>query len=292
MPKQQLTIKVDHPGLQTTVQDLGRPGYQAQGIPLSGALDRQAAMQANYLVGNSITEPVLEITLLGPKLTFEGAAQIAITGADLSASLDGKTIPLYQTLQVNAQSQLRFGKPQKGCRAYLAIGGKWQITPWLGSASMATQHPALLTPDSFLGKGKQLKIEVQDYIRPRQIPHTVHYDNQGITKIELLPGPDFDVISRRDLIHFFTQDYEITPDSNRMGYRLEPGIPGYNWPNENISSGIIPGTIQITNSGMPIILLADAQTVGGYPRIGNLTSEHLNTVAQLCPGDRLRFVLK
>ena len=292
MDNRQISIKVDHAGLQTTIQDMGRSGYQAEGIPVGGALDQQAALQANYLVGNSLTAPVLEITLLGPKLLFEEDTQIAITGADLSARLDGAPAPMDQTIFVQANSILRFGKPKKGCRAYLAIGGAWQVTDWLGSASQATQHADKLTPDSLLKKGQRLTLTVSTSIQPRQISPSNHYHNEGITSIETLPGPDFESFERKHIAHFFAQSYTITPSSNRMGYRLSPNIPSFTSSSERISSGIVPGTIQITNNGQPIVLLADAQTVGGYPRIANLTSESLNIIAQLRPGNQLRFILK
>lgn len=285
-----LIIRVDQPGLQSTIQDLGRPGYQAMGIPLGGALDRRSAIQANYLVGNVLSEPLIEITLLGPKLIFEKEAQIALTGANLSAKLDDDILPMYQTVVVQPGAILRFGKPQKGCRAYLAVGGQWQIKTWLESASLATQQAELLTPDSLIKKGQQLRVKIQQFIKPRMLrPEPL--PESGVC-LDLLPGPEFELFSRRDVAHFFAQSYQITPSSNRMGYRLSPSIPDFSWPKENISSGIVPGTIQITNEGQAISLLADAQTVGGYPRIANLTNGSINKIAQLRPGDHLRFKLK
>lgn len=287
-----ITIHIAQAGLQTTIQDLGRPGYQAQGVPLSGALDRRSAIQANYLVGNALNEPLLEITLLGPKLNFEQGAQIALTGADLSATLEGQAIPTYQTIAVPAGTTLGFGKPQNGCRAYLAIGGQWKVKKWLGSASAATQQPELLTPDSILQKNSLFKVDVQQFIKPRMLQPEPLPIQDGHYILNVLPGPEFELFSRKTIASFFAQSYTITPNSNRMGYRLAPVIPGYFWPQENISSGIVPGTIQITNSGQPIVLLADAQTIGGYPRIATLSHDSLRHLAQLRPAERLRFQWK
>jgi len=285
-----ILIYVDQAGLQTTLQDLGRPGYQAQGIPLGGALDRRSAIQANYLVGNALTEPVLEITLLGPKLIFEQGAQIALTGADLSAELNGQPLPTYQTVAIQAGDILRFGKPRKGCRAYLAVGGAWIVQNWLGSASLATQQVKLLTPDSLLQKGQRIEIKFQQFIKPRMLrPDPLPKEEPTL---KLLPGPEFELFPNTYIAHFFAQSYTVSPSSNRMGYRLEPTIPDYSWPQENISSGIVPGTIQITNQGQAIVLMADAQTVGGYPRLANLSNDSLHHMAQLRPGDNLRFQLK
>lgn len=287
-----INIHVQQAGLHSTIQDLGRPGYQAQGIPIGGALDRHAAIQANYLVGNALHEPVLEITLLGPVLHFEQACQIAITGADLSPSVDGQPVSPYQTISLQAGASLRFGKAQSGCRTYLAIRGQWLTQKWLGSASRATQHPSLLTPDSLLQKNHLLRILSLPAIPTRLLPPRALPERQQTELLNVLPGPEFEHFERKDIAHFFAQSYTVTPQSNRMGYRLEPAVPDFVWPRENISSGIVPGTIQITNSGQAIVLLADAQTVGGYPRIANLDNDSLDQIAQLCPGEQLRFRLK
>lgn len=289
---QAITIQAEQAGLYTSIQDLGRPGYQAQGIPIGGALDRRAAIQANYLVGNLLHEPLLEVTLLGPKLAFNQAVQIAITGADLSAQLDGHDFPMYQTIAVPAGGILRFGKPQSGCRAYLAVGGKWQVKKWLNSASLATQQSELLTPESLLKKDQQIDIRIQQFVKPRMLRPDLPKIEEECFRLEVLPGPEFERFTRKNIAHFFAQSYIVTPSSNRMGYRLEPGIINYAWDRENISSGIVPGTVQITNNGQPIVLMADAQTIGGYPRIANLSNESLSQMAQLRPGDKLRFQLK
>lgn len=289
---EKISLHIEHAGLQTSIQDLGRPGYQAQGIPIGGALDRRAAIQANYLVGNQLNEPLLEVTLLGPKITFEQAAQIALTGADLSAQLDGQDIPMYQTITVPAGAALRFGKPQSGCRAYLAVGGKWLVKKWLDSASLATQQAELLTPESLLKKKQRIDIRIQPFVKPRMLQPEPPKTKQDCFLLEVLPGPEFERFTRKDIAHFFAQSYTVTPSSNRMGYRLDPGLINYAWDQENISSGIVPGTIQITNNGQPIVLMADAQTIGGYPRIANLSNESISQMAQLRPGDKLRFRLK
>jgi antagonist of KipI len=284
-------LHFDGPGLHTTVQDLGRPNYQSSGIPLGGALDRKAAIQANYLVGNSRNEPVLEITLLGPKIVFLTACQIALTGADLSAKINDQTAPRMETVQVQAGDVLKFGKPQNACRAYLAVGGSWQVKKWLGSASWATQHANQLTPESKATKDLKLKIMRKEAISMRRLHPSSYSYLENIQALEVLPGPEFEVFDRKIIARFFAQAYQVSSNSNRMGYRLEPALESYHWPRENISSGIVPGTIQMTNEGQAIVLLADAQTIGGYPRIANLTEESLYRMAQLKPGSQFRFAL-
>lgn len=286
-----LSIHIERAGLHTTIQDFGRPSYQSSGIPLGGALDRRAAIQANYLVDNPLDAPVIEVTLLGPKLNFSNNCQLALTGADLSAKLNGQLISRYKTIGIKAGDHLSFGKANLGCRAYLAIRGRWIVTEWLGSASWATQHGAQLTPDAKLDAGNVLKIEIPENITPRQLSakHYRYLQDEG--PLDVLPGPEFDQFDRKTIARFFAQSYQLGANSNRMGCRLEPKLEGHHWPKENISSGIVPGTVQITNEGQAIVLLADAQTIGGYPRIVNLTEESLQRIAQLKPGEGLRFCL-
>lgn len=286
-----LVLNIIRSGLYTRIQDLGRPKYQSSGIPLGGALDRLAAIQANYLVGNAIDSPVFEITLLGPKILFSSACQIALTGADLSATSDGKMIPRYQTINVQAGDRLSFGKVTLGCRAYLAIRGKWMVKKWLESASWATQYGLKLTPDSKLEISDALKIEVPDPILARKLPEQHYQYLLDQSPLKVLPGPEFYEFDRKTIARFFAQTFQLGTNSNRMGSRLEPNLEDYQCPKENISSGIVPGTVQLTNEGQAIVLLADAQTIGGYPRIVNLTEESLHRIAQLRPGAALQFSL-
>lgn len=277
-------------GLFTTIQDQGRVGFQAFGVPTSGALDRAAAALANQLVGNPADSPVLEITLMGPKIQFVGEGEIAITGANLSAALNGEACASNQLLSITDADQLQFGRPEAGCRTYVAVRGKWQVPRWLSSRSAITQNGSTLTPQSIIKKGDVIQVET-----PTESPATFASIQSGSaakpTEIRVLPGPEFERFSRFSIGEFFGKTYQITPDSNRMGYRLKEKLRSFSPDQELISSGIIPGTIQITASGQPIILLADAQTSGGYYRIANVLSEDLDHLAQFKPGDRLRFAL-
>tara|TARA_R100000697_G_scaffold112238_1_gene129749 strand:+ start:87 stop:962 length:876 start_codon:yes stop_codon:yes gene_type:complete len=278
-------------GLQTTIQDLGRHGVQDLGIPINGAMDKASAQLANQLVGNDANSPVLEITLLGPKIQFEGPCQIAITGADLSAEINGNTIPLFRTINIEHGDVLSFGKPLIGCRAYLAINGKWDIQSWLGSFSASATNTAQTTPDSIIVKDQILEI-----IRGKEQPIIAISESERTSlsievPIKVYSGPEFDAFSDIEKQSFFGDSFTIGQDSNRMGYRLKEALSGYSKKEEVISSGVIPGTIQITNSGQPIVLMADAQTTGGYPRIANVSSTDLDRLAQFKPGDKVKFEL-
>lgn len=278
-------------GMSTTIQDRGRFGYQAMGIPVAGAMDQEAMQIANWLVGNDLNNPVLEMTLLGAKMEFSTSVQIALTGANLSPLINNQAVNLYETLTVNEGDILSFGRCQNGCRSYLAIRGQWQIKSWLGSYSASSTNSLSLTPDSIIQKGKFLSIKPLLPISKKIIPLEKRPIYNTPLKIRVLPAPEFSEFSNLTIGYFFSQKYKITPDSNRMGYRLSGSLINFQPKREIISSGIIPGTIQITNSGQPIILMRDAQTTGGYYRLANVLSADLDALAQAKPEDEVQFSL-
>lgn len=286
-----LKLHFQKPGLLTTVQDAGRFGYQHVGIPMNGAMDKQSARQANELVGNAPTDPVLEITLMGPTITVEGSGFMAITGANLSPTCNGEAIEMYAFFELNEGDEIRFGRPQSGCRAYLAIGGHWQVQPWLESVSASAVQPDELTPQSLIKKGSVIEIVANNSLPEHSIAPEDFHDLSDLGIIRILPGPEFSQLSNLSVASFFSQEFTISNDSNRMGYRLNGTVRAFEPQQEVISSGIIPGTIQITNSGQPIVLMADAQTSGGYFRLGNVISSDLDLLAQMKPSEKVRFVL-
>lgn len=279
------------PGLQTTIQDQGRVGYQGMGVPVNGAMDKASARTANYLVGNDENGPVLEITLLGPGIRIEGEGQIAITGGNLSPKVNGESVDMYETLDVEDGDMISFGRPVTGCRSYLAVRGDWQVTPWLGSCSASTTKASELTPQSVIQKEQVLEIEYEELIPPLAIAEEEQPDLKALNTIRVLPGPEFSLISNLTIGDFFSRDFKVSNDSNRMGYKLEGKLAHFESAREVISSGIIPGTIQVTNAGQPIVLMADAQSSGGYTRLANVVTEDLDKLAQMKPGDVLRFRL-
>ncbi|GAB5522159.1 MAG: biotin-dependent carboxyltransferase family protein [Roseivirga sp.] len=288
---EKLRLHFTKPGLQTTIQDLGRTGYQGTGIPVNGAMDKASTKAANRLAGNDEDAPVLEITLLGPGIRIEGNGQMAITGADLSPKINNEPADMYETLDVEDGDVISFGRPVTGCRAYLAVRGSWQVDPWLGSFSASAIKALELTPQSIIQKEQVLEVEYDELISPFTIPVEERPDLSQLNIISVLPGPEFSLISNLAIGDFFSQDFKISNDSNRMGYKLEGRLTHFESALEVISSGIIPGTIQITNAGQPIILMADAQTSGGYTRLANVITEDLDKLAQMKPGDVVRFRL-
>ena len=279
------------PGLHTTVQDHGRLGFQHLGVPINGVMDKHSANLASELVGNESSTPLFEITLIGPKIEFSGKGQIAITGANLSPKINGKAVEMYITLNIADGDLLEFGKPIEGCRAYLAVGGALQVQQWLGSASASASDPKTFTPQSLIQSGTSFYVNNNKKFDAKSIPEEQRPKMELPFKVRVIKGPEFDAFPKNAIDHFFKYWFPVSKDANRMGYRLDKTLPDFKPSTEVISSGIVPGTIQITNSGQPIVLMADAQTSGGYMRIANILTEDLNKVAQLKPGDLIGFEL-
>ena len=172
------------------------------------------------------------------------------------------------------------------------MAGDWQVKKWLNSASAAAQNGAILTPDSIFRNGSQLKITPQRNRPEKVFPKELRPNFSDLVRIQVLKGPEYEQFTAEVRQQFFGKIHQISQQSNRMGYRLDKNLVGFAQNSELISSGVIPGTIQITNAGQPIILMRDAQTTGGYWRLGNVISEDLNKLAQLKPGDSVWFSLK
>ena len=284
-------ISVLKEGLQTLIQDQGRMGYQDVGVPIGGAMDKSSAKIANQLVGNDANSPVLEIAMIGPILVFDQDCQIALSGADLSAVLNHESLEMYRTISVPGGSLLTFGRPLAGCRTYLAVRGKWQVPQWLGSYSAFFQAGMELPKGSVLKKGDRIRISSAPVIRTAYFPTERRPTYPSYIRVKVMPGPEFELFDRHSIAYFFGRKHQLASESNRMGYRLLSYLPHFSPQSELISSGVVPGTIQITHSGQPIILMADAQTTGGYFRIANVVSEEMDRLAQLKPGEKVSFEL-
>ena len=285
------TLSFVKPGLQTTVQDLGRQGHLSSGVPVGGVMDRSSCRIANWLVGNDDQAPVLELTITGPEIQFDNECQIAITGADMSPSINGVPVRSYETLFIEAGSSLKFGALISGCRTYLAVRGDWSIPQWLNSFSASSHSSEELTPASVIQKGSSIEISKKKAIKHRYFATQLISRITSDINVGVVVGPEYESISERVKEQFFSLKHTIGRDSNRMGYRLTTVLANFKIKDEVISSGVLPGTIQITSSGQPIILMADAHTTGGYPRLGNVLTPHLDLLAQLKPGDQVSFFL-
>jgi antagonist of KipI len=243
------------------------------GRPVGGALDDASIILANRLIGNEEEEPCLEITMTGPTILFESAAIISITGARFEVFLDGQEVDLDARLSVQKDQILKFGKLLSGCRAYVAIRGSWDRNKMDWSQN-------------------SLKSGSRCFIRhrlPIYYSEKINFHFQVRNKIGIMPGPEFYWFTEEAREIFVTQSWKILAIGNRMALTLSGNpLPISNKQNL-ISSGTIPGTIQVNNSGMPMVLLNDAQLTGGYPRIAVIKKTDLQYLAQLRGGDTVLF---
>jgi antagonist of KipI len=269
-------------GMLTTVQDLGRTGHRAAGVPLSGAMDAFALRLANLLVGNVETAAALELTLIGPEVVFSDDALIAVTGAEFPGLPTGR--PFY----VRAGRSLKFGAASKGCRGYLAVAGGLEVTPVLGSCATNLR-------DGFGGyEGRALHDGdvVQSQFKLRKIAAHWHIDPSILPRYSA--SPTVHVVGGAQAEEFGSDwlglEFKVTPHSDRMGLRLVGAELKRQGGAELLSSAVAPGTVQVPPDGQPIVLMADAQTIGGYPQLAHVISVDLSLVAQLRPGDTIRFL--
>ena len=285
-------IMIISPGLLTTIQDVGRFGHQQYGMPTAGAMDQRAMQLANILTGNDRYEAVLEMTIGGPSMVFQENIAVAVTGADLSPTINGKPLRMYQTIYAGIGDVLAFSTAVKGARAYLAVSGGFKISPIMGSKSTYLRGKLGGMEGRKLKAGDVLyvnKDKESEYLGVRRIPKEFIsiYENEIIARVIL--GPDQDAFSKEAIEMFLNSTYTLTNQWDRMGYRLEGPKISHKKGADIISSGITHGAIQIPGHGYPIIMMSDAQTTGGYTKIANVISVDIPYLAQLKPGDKVSF---
>lgn len=307
-----MSVRVVRPGLLTSLQDLGRYGLQHLGIVPGGAMDPVAHRIANALVDNPAAAATLECTVLGPDLIVGHDALIALYGAAFDAKIDRLPLPLNRPVLVKAGSTLKVGAAARGARAYLAIAGGFEVAEVLGSRS--TYIPAV-----FGGlEGRALKAGdhlpcIADLARTsiarfaRIAPRNGRFAHSGFSSVRwhapeltlpyqggltlrAMEGRHFQQFDAASREAFFDQIWRVSPDSNRMGYRLTGPRLTRTKPVEILSEPTCLGTVQVPNDGIPIALMADHQTTGGYPKIAEIASADIPGLAQLAPGGNVRFV--
>ena len=296
-----MSITILKPGFMSSVQDLGRLGFQQFGVPIGGAMDVVAAAMANIICGNDENEAVIEMTLHGAEILFNEKAYCAISGGGCKAYIDGVELPLNRLLLVPAFSRMITKADNAGCRSYLAIAGGLDIKKEMGSASTyissgigGIQGRALITGDLIPFKHPQihqpsLKILPNGIgISSWQSPQLVLHDSI-LPTIHLIKGPEFDWFKPSTQASFFNSVYTISLRSNRMGYRLEGQHCETLEKKEMVSTAVTRGIVQVTNEGDPIILMADAQTTGGYPRIARICAADIPLLAQARPGVKIQL---
>jgi antagonist of KipI len=294
-----MSISVLKPGLLSSFQDLGRTGYQHLGVPVGGAMDSRAHRLANLLAGNPGDEATLEVTLSGPVLRFDSAACIAITGATLSPTVNGKPVPNNRPLIVRSGDVLAFGARTAGLRAYVAWHGGIDLPLVLSSRSTYLRG-------GFGGyKGRSLKAGDVLHQRVRLDDGRLDRLAQALWEIKIylpailglapratlraMQGAHTSLFTDSSIDDFFSSEYRISPQSERMGYRLQGNTLELKSSTQLLSEATSFGSVQVPPDGKPIVLMADRQTTGGYAKIAHIASVDLAVIAQCMPGDTVRF---
>ncbi|MDU4093408.1 MAG: biotin-dependent carboxyltransferase family protein [Pantoea sp.] len=280
-------LKIIRAGMNTTLQDSGRGGWRQLGISSGGALDEPAMRTANLLVGNPQTQAVLEITLGQFCAQFERDGWFALTGAGCNADLDGRPVWTGWRLPVKKGQRLTLAMPVRGMRSYLAINGGFDVAPVLGSCSTDSK--------AAFGGWQGRRLQDGDAL-PLAAPTQTFHKAVGVrqllwgNRLRALPGPEYHEFSKESQEAFWRVSWRLDPQSNRMGYRLQGRPLARNGNRELLSHGLLPGVIQVPHNGQPIVLMADAQTTGGYPRIACVIEADLYHLAQIRLGEPIHFI--
>lgn len=283
------SLVVVKPGLLTTVQDLGRYGHQASGVPVAGPMDSFSHRLANQLVGNYPDAATLEVTLLGPELIVDADTTMAIAGAHFDVSCDDRPIEIGSSFAVSRGQRLRFGRIVQGARAYVAVAGGLQTAPVLGSRATHLVSRMGGFEGRALAAGDRVPMASDATPRPVRKSVGLTLPTNGRALLRVMPGPQADWFQADALKTIGGVSFRISPQSNRMGYRLQGPPLVRSRDEELISEPLGIGAIQVPSAGEPILLMADRQTAGGYPKIGYVISADLPLAGQLAPGDFIEF---
>lgn len=274
-----------------TIQDLGRFDHYRDGVNRSGAMDSLALMVGNALLGNDENAAAIEIPLLPFKLRFEEDIDIAITGADCEALLDDVPLPPDWALTVRSGQTLTLASIREGCRAYICVAGGFDVPEILGSRSTQLREVFGGHEGRMLKKGDRLKASAASVgLPPGGLGATPFDQTTGTITARVLPAAEYDRFTAESQHSFWSAEWLVTPQSNRNGYRLSGPNLAMKDNSELRSHGVVPGTIQVPMGGQPIIQLADAATMGGYPKFGTVIEPDQWRLAQAKPGTSIRFV--
>jgi antagonist of KipI len=283
-------LRVQEPGLFSTIQDLGRLNAISAGVQPGGAMDRFAHVAANLLVGNDPGLATLECTLTGPTLIAERPCVISITGAEFDPRINGSAAPSWTGLFLGQGDQLTFGSKREGARIYIAVAGGIEGDRWLGSSSTNVLAARGGKEGRPLRSGDTISTAAgprRPAVSGRSMPNALRPD-YGDHTLFAVAGPQIGRLSAEGRGLLFGAPYRLSSNSDRMGYRLEgPHLATSG--DELLSFGLVSGVVQVPRNGQPILLMADAQTAGGYPVVATVVSASLPIAAQLLPGDEVRF---
>ncbi|GGD01147.1 biotin-dependent carboxyltransferase family protein [Pontibacillus salipaludis] len=276
---------IEKAGILTSIQDLGRFGYQHYGVPISGAMDKVALQIGNGLVGNDLGAACLEVTMGGTTLKASHDHLVAITGADLDAKLNGKKAPLWSTFIWRKGTTLTFKGPVEGIRAYIAVQGGIDSESILGSQSVYERGQM----GRHIQSGDQLYSYSNQVDRKRiGLSHDKRPSYDKEVDVRLVGSQHQSYIKKESIEAFFNTSYTVST-GDRMGIQLDGEAMTFEDTGDIISEAVTFGTVQVPSSGMPVILMADSQTTGGYVTIGNIVRADLWKIAQLPPGGKINF---
>lgn len=280
-------IEVLQPGLFSTIQDLGRFGFQKFGVPHSGVMDRYAMRICNLILGNPEDTSVMEITMQGPQLKFNAPAAICVSGADLSPEINGEPIENNSIIEIQQGDILKFGMRRSGFRSYLGVPGGFKTESVMDSLSWYEG----ITENFRLRKGMQLNYESQrSAMAETNSTLKLDIDYLNCNEVEVYPGPELDQLSTSQQDQIFNSQFKTDNSSNRMAVQFREDLQ--NELQSIVTSPVMPGTVQLTPSGKIIVLMRDCQTTGGYPRILQLSEKGIQVLSQKLPGEKIRFLKK
>ncbi len=303
-----MSLNILRSGMLSTLQDGGRWGYQKEGILVNGPMDPLAHRIANLLVGNEENSTALEICLTGPKICFEQDHLIAITGLDVTPRINGTPVKLWRPLWVRKKSILEFGALMGGRFAYLAVAGSFHLPAVLGSTATYLQAglgghegralqagdqllcPGVPDQDFFFLQQGMASSNHLSFVQATWSPSPAlfpKYESPAVLRV--MYGPEWDLFSTESQQAFLAGAYTVSRQSDRMGYRLQGPALSLSRPVELLSSAVTFGTVQVPVNGQPIVLMADHQTTGGYPRIAQVATVDLPKLAQLHPAKKTQF---
>ncbi len=288
-----IAVRVVKPGMLTTIQDRGRWGFQAEGVPVAGPMDLSAHRLANVLVGNDAAAATLEVTLIGPELELEESRVVAVAGAHFDLTVDAHAVASDTAFEVPAGGRLKFGARRRGVRAYVAIAGGLDVPPVLGSrathviSAMGGLDGRPLRAGDRVPLGERVGGGAPIGASLAWVPRLP----DGRARLRVLAGPQADYFADDALAVLQSAPYTIGHRSDRMGFRLEGPVLRHARGADIISDATPLGALQVPASGQPIVLMADRQTTGGYPKLATIITADMGLAGQLGPGDAITFVV-
>lgn len=296
-------LKIKQPGVHATIQDVGRTGAQKYGVVVGGVMDELSLRIGNILVQNNQNEAAIEVMFFGTSITFTENHVIAITGGDLQPMMNGVLVPMWRPIYIKKSSTITFKGTAKGCFAYISIAGGFEVPYKMNSKSTFTKAGIGGYKGRALDKNDVLEIGSPNKIskaimktlnkspaHPKwYVNYATFYGQSDEQIIRVLKGSEYNLFSKESQKNFATEEYTLTTQADRMGYKFDGQTLKQSNPTDLLSEGVTYGTVQVPANGKPIILMADRQTTGGYPKIAQVITADLPKLAQVQPHSKVKF---